>query len=229
MEITIEDIPIHLRKEFQRIVNKDFIEKEEKEEFLKALKRIVGNSVYRQIEKILYKIPEEEQRSSPGPTYRERDIRYLKEKIKTFFSSPYRGNFPANEEITFYLFGSLVNGYCNNPRKEHFGKPSDNNRTSDIDILIVISDSFFESIFKYNPKVIITINGYVRTIPLGTDTIPNQTCTGPFAEIFPFLGDIAFAGKTNRLIHIIFIPPSSYISSKMEDEAHKKILIINTT
>lgn len=228
MEIRIEDIPPLFQREFQKLLRKEEITREEKEDFMNLLKGKVSSRVVKSTEKILKGKVKEEFSLSPGPIYRPKDISYLQQKINEFFSSPYKENFPLFEKIEFYLFGSLVNGYCNNPRKESFGKPSDLGRVSDVDILIVLSNSFFEKIFSGNRRIIVRVKGDIRTIPIGKDTTFKEESTGPFAQLYPYLSEIAFGGRTDRQVHIVFISLTAFINSNFTEEPNIKIAEITT-
>lgn len=200
---------------------------EEKEIFLSRIRGKVSSNVYKKIEKKLKEKVQTRGEYEKGPTYRERDLNYLKEKIMNFLESAYAKEIPKREKITFYLFGSLVNGFCNNPRKPTFGMPSDMKRVSDVDILIVLSPTLWKVITKaMDRRQIVTLHNTQRTNPVGLDTNPGIQSTGPFAYLFHYLSDINFAGRANRPVHAVFIMDKWFLGLNLRDEPH--ILITET-
>ncbi len=212
------------------LLEKPLLAKEEKNAFLTKVKARVSTRLYKKIEKKLQeKVQKQVSSYSPGPTYKDKDLVYLRQKIKEFFQSPYSNTIPHNEKIKVYIFGSLVNGYCNNPRKPTFGLPSDMNRISDVDILMVVNPTLWKTVTQsMNRRQIVTLHNTQRTNPIGLDTNPGPASTGPFEKIFSLLGDINFAGRPNRPVHIVFIMDKWFLSLNLRDEPHIPVMNIVT-
>ncbi|MBI5002080.1 hypothetical protein HZC31_01730 [Candidatus Woesearchaeota archaeon] len=212
------------------LLEKPVLSEEEKTAFLVKVKGRVSPKLYKKIEKKLQERVQKRGPSySPGPTYKDKDLVYLRQKIKEFLQSPYSNAIPHKEKIKIYIFGSLVNGYCNNPRKSTFGLPSDMGRLSDVDILLVVSPTLWKTVTQgMDRRQIVTLHNTQRTNPVGLDTNPGPASTGPFEKIFSFLGDINFAGKPKRPVHIVFIMDKWFLSLNLRDEPHIPVMSIVT-
>ena len=217
-----------VKDKFIALLNANVITKQEYDVFLSEIRGKVASKQYKQIEKKLRKKLEEEQFESPGPIYRDKDLDYLQQKIVAFFRTPEGREFPKNEKILFYLFGSLVNGFCNNPTKQKYGRPSDEDRNSDVDILIIISRDFFETLFGGFPMLIKKVYNSTRTLPFGLHTTYGPAYTGPFKNLFSDLSSIYFAGRSNREVTITFMEEKFFLELNLRKEPHIKIIEIET-
>jgi hypothetical protein len=216
-EIRIQRFEKNTRSMLLSLLDRSILSQEEINDFLKSIKGKINNRDFKKIKKTLNKKLEVIY-ESPGPKYKSQDINNLRSRIDDFFSSPFGDKFPDGERILFYLFGSLVTGYCNNPRKSHYGRPSDEGRISDVDLMVVISPDFFNKLFTIpRPELIATFQGTTRTKPIGLDT-SGLKATGPFISLFDVLSHLRFAGKNNRPIHAVFTDMISFKAKNYEDE-----------
>ena len=226
-EWKIEKYEDEVKKYFANLLDAEHISPEDCNAFLEKIKGNTNNKIHKKISKVLKKkIKEERLYPDPGPRYSSNNVDYLKTKIDDYFSSPFAQRFPKDQKIKFYLFGSLVNGYCNNPTKSHFKTPSDLNRTSDVDMLIVVGKKFFEDVFEQN--IIVEIHGTKRTKPIGFDTNPGPDATGPFNEIFEYIRPLSFAGNRRRPVHLVFLKQKSLLFINLLKEPHIHIRDITT-
>lgn len=211
------------------LLEKSVLSEDEKQEFLLKIKGKVSPKMYKKIEKKLQEKVQTKIEYEKGPTYRDRDLNYLKQKIMNFIESPYTQDIPQGEKIIVYLFGSLVNGFCNNPRKPTFGMPSDMGRVSDVDILIVVSPNLWKMLTRtMNPQQIVTLHNTQRTNPIGLDTNPGIESAGPFMHLFHYLNDITFAGRSGRPVHVVFIMDKWFLGLNLRDEPHIFITKMHT-
>lgn len=217
-----------IKKDFLELLEKEGLEREDVTQFLEEIRGKITSREFKKIKRALEEKIIDTEILDSGPTYRTRDIQYLRKKILNFFKSPFESQFPPGEIIKFYLFGSLVNGFCNNPNKSHHGRPSDEGRTSDVDMLVVISRPMFNNIFvRLHPELVIQQRGFMRTVPIGLDN-RRTTLTGPFSEIFKDLGHIRFAGKPSRPVHLVFTMEEDFQEMNFEDEPHIPIVTVTT-
>jgi|SRR3989344_2997034 len=226
--IDSENIDSNLKNYIIHILKLESISEQEYFNFIHNVKGKISPHLFKKVNKFIKKKIVKEKTTNPGPKYRNSDIRYLGGKIEDFFKSPQIANFPKNEKISFYLFGSLVNGYCNNPTKKEFGKPSDDGRISDVDILVSLSSDFFEQIFRYKSRILKKIHGMTRTAPIGVKSSFGPNYAGPFENLLFDLSKIRFAGRNDRSVNVVFAIDKLFNHLKMHKEPHIKILEIST-
>lgn len=194
---------IRLRTECRRLMSQEEPEPEEVESFLGMIKGIIGKR-HKAISSALRRRIEEE-RPPPGPMASERDLRRLHDQIHNFLDGgnlvkeTYRG-----QVIQFHLYGSLITGYSNSPRKQ--GRPSDADGLSDVDILVVLEDKKFYNKFGHLGRGrLFERKGMQNTAPVGKDTArltPHET--GIFEGIFDKIQNITVAGRNDRPKHLVF-------------------------
>ncbi len=226
--IESENIDENLKRYIIHLLDLESIDEQEYVNFVHNVTGRISSRIFKKVDKFLKKKIKKEETIEQGPKYRNSDIRYLGGKIEGFFKSPQINNFPKNQKIAFYLFGSLVNGFCNNPSKSKFGKPSDDGRISDVDILVMISPKFFKAIFGNNGKFIKTIHNMIRSVPIGVRTHFGPEYAGPFENLLRDLATIRFAGRGDRSVNMVFTIDKLFNYLKMFKEPHIKIIEIDT-
>ncbi len=163
-------------------------------EQLEKYKGRVSNRIFKDLTKtIKNKIELEEEIIEPGPRAIEKDISNIQRKILSFFRSPFAKEFPSRENIKFYLGGSLVSGFSKNKNSPYFGKPSDYNRVSDVDIAVFISPKLFETLFKDN-RLVEKHLSHKRTVPFGEQEKFKSYNSGPFKNLIEDVSKLVIAG-----------------------------------
>ncbi len=228
--INFEKFGEEAEKHLLLLLEKPVVSEEEKTAFLLKIKGKVSPKIYRKIEKKLQeKVQKRAKVYDPGPTYKEKELVRMAEKIQQFFASPHAQEFPPGQKITFYLFGSLITGFCNNDRSPNYGLPSDMGRVSDVDLLIVLTPELWKIVTSHmNRKQIVTFKNVQRTMPVGFDTHPGIESTGPFKNLFYYLKDISLAGRVGRPISIFFMMDTWLLSLNLREKPHIQVTSITT-
>jgi hypothetical protein len=223
IDFDITTLKQEVAKELIQLLRKKTISKEEVSHFLIFSKSQTAPKTWKLMKKLLQQKLKDSQppadSHTPGPIIKDKEISYFQDKISQMSSYgiplEYQG-----DEINFYICGSLVTGYCSNPRKSNFGIPSDYKRISDVDILVIISNRLFDSFFSLHQEAVVIIKGEPRSLPLGYNTNPSINFIPSFLSLLSLISDIAFAGRTEREVHFVFIPEKSFKGYNIKKEPH---------
>ncbi|MBS3147599.1 hypothetical protein J4219_01820 [Candidatus Woesearchaeota archaeon] len=207
------------RTHFEQLLARKYLEEDEVEQFLSTIRGKLSSNSFKKIEKALKEKVSTKKSYPPGPQASDENIRKCQRSILNFFSSDPLVRITLNgEPILFVLYGSLITGYSNNPKK--LGLPSDFDKTSDVDILIVLKDGLFDEMFgNLSKKFLFETRGMRNTAPMGRDCALQPSFSGPFVELFRNLSNLTFAGKSNRPIHLVFTDESTW---KRKEELHER-------
>ncbi len=220
-----------IKEQYESLLKKEIVSTWDLEEFEKLLDEVKGILSKHEVKKMRKTIKKKthlvefEGSITPGPKYEEKDIKYLRKKIKDFFKSPDSAGISKGHKIKFYLFGSLITGFCNHPRKKHYGKPTDEGRLSDVDILVVIPKKLFFQVFRLQ-EIVEKVRGTIRTRAIGEQTT-GTALAGPFQLLFEYLKHLHFAGK-KRPISLVFVPEKDFKEINYEEEPNLEVIEIKT-
>ena len=196
-----------------------------KEKYLEEIKGDFSSKNFKKIKKFLKKLEcDEEEIIDVGPKVKEKEINYIKDKLNEYIKSNYfniKDYTNKREKIRIYLFGSLVNGFCNNKRKPHYGRPTDENRISDVDLSIIISSDLFNSFIKSGFSTHDFGSFFGR---MSTSAGEGERDFGPFNNIFNYLRNLTYASRNDRIIHIVFIEKTFFWKNHLRKEPHIKLI-----
>lgn len=219
--IKIKEGQGELRTDFERLLAAKDLEEEEATSFLTRIRGLLAKNAVKKIENALKKKIVKEKSYPPGPIITDKDLQKLAKSINDFMIGDLLVKYTlAGQTITFSLYGSLITGYSNNPKK--LGKPSDFEGTSDVDILVALDNNVFENLFANLPeRALFDKQGMQTTAPMGRDTKIGTEFAGPFQEIFKYLQGINLAGRPDRPIHLVFTNKTTWAK---REELHKLAL-----
>ncbi|MBI4147897.1 hypothetical protein HY490_01270, partial [Candidatus Woesearchaeota archaeon] len=208
-----------LRTTFENLLSRRSLDDEDVDTFLQRMRGLVSTRVSKLVKRALRrKMAALEEQLPPGPRVSDNDTRRAAQAIVTFFESdPLVRQALQDESIGFYLYGSLVTGYSNSPKKQ--GQPSDHTGVSDVDLLVVLSTRLFDALFGSLPKgLLFDSRGMRTTAPSGVDGKLAIHNTGPFQGIFERLHGLMFAGRNDRPIHLVFTDTDTF---HKQDQLHR--------
>lgn len=214
-----------VQKEFFRLLEMPQISSRDVEVFLVKIRGHISPKVFKKIQNTLKKKKrKEEQQWDQGPIGEPLELAYITRRLSEFFSSPYARDFPSKEKIDIYLCGSLVTGFCTNPRSPFYQKPTDYERLSDVDIVVLVSSQLWTEVTRHmTGKQLVRVGGVPRTMPVGLDTHPGPESTGPFAGLFPFLRGLSIGRRQDRPVHLIFMMNTLINKFQIQKEPHKHL------
>jgi len=152
-----------------------------------------------------------------GPTLKSQEIIYIQKKIDIYFSShEFRsllGKFsiPSGEKILVGIYGSMVTGYASKHSKFK-GLPTDENRISDVDVGIVITDKILSKFLTDAPD---KLRYGLYYGPYHEDTLSK---TGPFFGLYDYFRSSSFAGRIDRKIGFIIVNFDFYHNNLEKDK-----------
>jgi GH24 family phage-related lysozyme (muramidase) len=189
-----------------------------------SLKGQLASSVYKKLVRLQKDLEEPvEDYTEYGPSISESEYETIDYKLQQFLDitdSALTGQRFRDIPMSFILQGSLITGWS-----DKHGIPSDHEHLSDMDILLVVEDDYWDQI----PEIFKLVGDVPRTDEIAVGNV-YKFDTG-LAELMDMLTEIKIASKIGRPIKFIIMPESSYPHHMLRREKmlyQNKLDITNT-